>query len=201
MHAPNAVRLRVVTTIFLALGAVPTLAQYVENFTGSLQIVNGQGTYSGTSSGGSGGWSESGSPAVQAQCPANFPVTCSSIQKPDYCCPANNYCAWQDSVVACCPNGKVCSGFAQPITTVWQQQPPATVVVVGAPSKPEGYFGQYCKTLVAVGPGLPTTEAGDCGTILIVEGDAIRATVINWIYAIGMVVGLQILGGLVFMRR
>lgn len=83
MHAPNAVRLRVVTTIFLALGAVPTLAQYVENFTGSLQIVNGQGTYSGTSSGGSGGWSESGSPAVQAQCPANFPVTCSSIQKPD----------------------------------------------------------------------------------------------------------------------
>lgn len=117
------------------------------------------------------------------------------------CCPANNYCAWQDSVVACCPNGKVCSGFAQPITTVWQQQPPATVVVVGAPSKPEGYFGQYCKTLVAVGPGLPTTEAGDCGTILIVEGDAIRATVINWIYAIGMVVGLQILGGLVLMRR
>ena len=90
------------------------------------------------------------------------------------------------------------------------QQTPTTVVVVGAATTnyqqpqttvTQGYAGQYCKTLVAVGPGLPTTQAGDCGTILIVEADAIRAAVVSWIYAIGMVVGLQVLGGVVLMIR
>lgn len=126
------------------------------------------------------------------------------------CCPPDNYCAWQNSVVACCPNGKTCSGYAQPTTTVYQQTP-TTVVVVGAATTnyqqpqtttvTQGYAGQYCKTLVAVGPGLPTTQAGDCGTILIVEADAIKAAVVSWIHAIGVVFGLQVLGGFVLMRR
>lgn len=95
---------------------------------------------------------------------------------------------------------------------MYQQQQPTTVVVAPAAvttyyQQPQttvenqGYAGQYCKTLVAVGPGLPTTEAGDCGTILIVEADAIRAAVVNWMKAIGMVVALQLLGGIVLMNR
>ncbi|GIZ44845.1 hypothetical protein CKM354_000803100 [Cercospora kikuchii] len=197
--------------IFALTASTLVLAQNVENFTGSLQIVNGQGTYSGTSGGGNSG-NAAGSPAVQAQCPANYPVSCTNIQQPYYCCPADNYCSWANSQVACCPNGKTCSGYAQPTTTIYQQQQPTTVVVAPAAvttyyQQPQttvenqGYAGQYCKTLVAVGPGLPTTEAGDCGTILIVEADAIRAAVVNWMKAIGMVVGLQLLGGIVLMNR
>ncbi|KAM3416337.1 hypothetical protein BST61_g7942 [Cercospora zeina] len=200
--------------MFFALTASTlVLAQNVENFTGSLQIVNGQGTYSGTSGGGDGG-NAAGSPAVQAQCPANYPVSCTNIQQPYSCCPADNYCSWANSQVACCPNGKTCSGYAQPTTTIYQpqQQQPTAVVVAPvavttyyqephAPVEPGGYAGQYCKTLVAVGPGLPTTEAGDCGTILIVEADAIQAAVVSWMKAIGMVIGLQLLGGVLFMHR
>lgn len=60
--------------------------------------------------------------------------------RPCSCCPANNYCAWSNSQVACCPNGETCSGWAgggggysptswttywQPTTTEWQ---PTTTV-------------------------------------------------------------------------
>lgn len=31
-------------------------------------------------------------------------------------------------------------------------------------------YAGYCSTLIADGPGLPTTRAGDCGTILVVSG-------------------------------
>ena len=84
MRTSSDVCLRIATSILLALSAAPAWAQNVENFTGSLQIVNGQGTYSGTS-GGSGSGSNnggSGSTAVQAQCPANFPVSCTAISEP-----------------------------------------------------------------------------------------------------------------------
>lgn len=48
--------------------------------------------------------------------------------------------------------GVVTSRVAQPQTT------------------PQGYLGNYCSTQVAVGPNLPTTGTGPCGTILIVAG-------------------------------
>ncbi|USW52029.1 hypothetical protein Slin15195_G053480 [Septoria linicola] len=212
-------RARIASAVALTLSSY-TLAQNVENFTGSLQIVNGQGTYSGTSGGGGGGGGNnnggSGTAAVQAQCPASFPVSCTSIQQPYYCCPSDNYCSWANSIVACCPNGKTCSGYAQnPTTTYYQpttvyQQNPTTVIVAGAATTnyqqpqttvTQGYGGQYCRTLVAVGPGLPTTQAGDCGTILIVEADAVRAAVVSWIQVIGMLAGLHVVGGVVLMRR
>ena len=65
-----------------------------------------------------------------------------------------------------------------------------------------GYAGGgYCSTLVAVGPGLPTTEAGSCGTILIVEADAIRRTVLDAGKMIVMLLALHTVGGLILMRR
>ncbi|KAF7195755.1 hypothetical protein HII31_02890 [Pseudocercospora fuligena] len=197
--------------------AVTPIAQEINNFTGSLQIVNGNGVYSGTS--GDGGSDGTATGAVQAQCPANFPVSCSNIQQPTYCCPSDNYCQWANSVVACCPNGKTCSGSVQaPTTTYYQptstvyQQPGTTVYVAGGggivttqtPVTVEtvGYAGGgYCSTLVAVGPGLPTTEAGSCGTILIVEADANRRTVLNAGKMVAMLLALHLVGGLILMRR
>lgn len=82
MRDSHNVRLRIATTILLALSAAPVVAQNVENFTGSLQIVNGQGTYSGTSGGSGSNNGGTGSNAVQAQCPANFPISCTAIQQP-----------------------------------------------------------------------------------------------------------------------
>ncbi|CAK3880223.1 Hypothetical predicted protein [Lecanosticta acicola] len=175
-------------------------------FTGALAIYGSNGqSYSGTSNGGS---SQAASSAVPAQCPADHPTSCSSIQQPDYCCAANNYCAWANSVVACCPNGETCSGSPE---GAGEAQPSATTVAGGgyvapattvynSPSAAGGYAG-YCSTLTAVGPGLPTTQAGQCGTILIVAADAVQAAVLGWARLVFMIAGLHVLGGLVFLRR
>ncbi|EME84359.1 uncharacterized protein MYCFIDRAFT_210858 [Pseudocercospora fijiensis CIRAD86] len=197
--------------------AATTTAQEINNFTGSLQIVNGNGVYSGTSGGGGSDGTATG--AVQAQCPANFPVSCTNIQQPSYCCPSGNYCQWANSVVACCPNGKTCSGSVQaPTTTYYQeastiyQHPGTTVYVAGGGGivttqspvtvQTVGYAGGgYCSTLVAVGPGLPTTGSGSCGTILIVEADAIRRSVLKAGKMFAMLLALHLMGGLILMRR
>lgn len=77
---------------------------------------------------------------------------------------------------------------------------PAATTVYTSPQTTVGYGG-YCSTLIAVGPGLPTTEAGSCGTILIAEAEAIQAAVLGWTKLIAMLVGLQVVGGLLFLRR
>lgn len=100
--------------------------------------------------------------------------------------------------------------YYQP-TTVYQQQPTVVVVAGGggiitnlSPTTVEviGYAGGgYCSTLVAVGPGLPTTEAGSCGTILIVEADAIKQAVINTAQAVALILSLHLVGGILFAWR
>lgn len=114
-------------------------------------------------------------------------------------------------MVACCPNGKTCSGSVQGgggAATSTYYQPSTTTAYAGggyvAPAgttiQTGGYNG-YCSTLIAVGPGLPTTEQGECGTILIAEAEAIQAAVIKWSKLIAMLVGLQVVGGMMFLRR
>jgi hypothetical protein len=117
-------------------------------------------------------------------------------------------------VVGCCPEGKTCSGAVQgwyQSTTVYQ--PPATTVVVAGGggivtnyqaqpqnTKPEGQYG-YCSTLTAVGPGLPTTQPGACGTILVVEAEAIKQAVLDRIRSIGLILALHVIGGALLYQR
>lgn len=114
---------------------------------------------------------------------------------PSSCCPTNNYCAWADNKIACCPNGCSCTGWSgtyqptsyyapQPSSTrrywrpssthYWQPQStyvaPAAYTPVQSTPAAVGY-GQYCSTLYAHGPNLPTTAQGDCGIILVVNPD------------------------------
>ena len=80
-------------------------------------------------------------------------------------------------------------------TTVYNQ--PTNVVIAGAPivyttqNPVNPVYAGYCSTLIANGPGLPTTRAGDCGTILVVNGaDRLFATAleISGIFVVGPLV-------------
>lgn len=56
--------------------------------------------------------------------------------------------------------------------------------------------GGYCSTLYAVGPGLPTTRQGECGTILVTNGGGVgrRRRGGTWLVgALVVVVGAVIL--------
>lgn len=61
------------------------------------------------------------------------------------------------------------------------------------------YNGVYCSTLYAKGPGLPTTRAGDCGTILVVN-KAARSVRALGVFALPLMI-LHILGGLLLHLR
>ncbi|WPH00272.1 Hypothetical protein R9X50_00309600 [Acrodontium crateriforme] len=168
-----------------------------------------------------------GTAAVPAVCPADHPLSCSSIGASDYCCPAGNYCAWSNSQVACCPNGQTCSGYIgggggyepttwyqttwqQPTTTYYYQTPTTTVIVAGGGSVTQAgivtlyttaqttkEYNGYCSTEFATGPGLPTTAAGECGTILIVEpSEGTKQARIGI-----LLIGLHIMGNLLFFWR
>ncbi|KAK5174206.1 uncharacterized protein LTR77_001286 [Saxophila tyrrhenica] len=166
-----------------------------------------------------------GSYAVPAQCPADHPIGCSDIGAADYCCPSGQTCQWADSKPACCPNGCTCTGFAgagaggyhatswYATTTEWQPQttyvapaPQHTSYV--APAGAAGGYQQYCSTLYAHGPNLPTTAQGDCGTILVMDPDDVpsgaeggRVKGVGYGRLGVMVGGLQVLGGMLFLRR
>lgn len=72
----------------------------------------------------------------------------------------------------------------QPTTPIATYTEPTAVVVAGATTTtttpiytptPVEVGGGYCSTLYAKGPNLPTTAAGQCGTILVVsEGSLVR---------------------------
>lgn len=66
----------------------------------------------------------------------------------------------------------------------------------GAGGQVQGVQGgqQYCSTLYAHGPNLPTTEAGTCGTILILNAAGKGVVVGRW-----MIVGVWLVAGLVGM--
>lgn len=75
-------------------------------------------------------------------------------------------------------------------------QPQVTTVYGGLIGQGQGQQ-QYCSTLYAHGPNLPTTEAGTCGTILIANTAVRRVGGKRWmvlgLWLTGMVVG----GGIV----
>ncbi|KAF2744658.1 hypothetical protein M011DRAFT_375606, partial [Sporormia fimetaria CBS 119925] len=137
-------------------------------------------------------------PFTEAQdtnfCPANNPVSCSSLGHPDWCCPASYICAAPDfagGLIGCCPEGCSCGGAiaspeTQTVTPHTQtdmvvsthtevEAPGVTVVVVqggrgghGNPALPP--VPTFCSTLYMKGPGLPTVRAGECGNILVLNG-------------------------------
>lgn len=110
---------------------------------------------------------------------------------PTRCCPNSYTCAAppnSNGLIGCCPTGNSCGGVVnvQSVTTitlqasqqtdvVYVQPPPTTAVVYANPQSTDtGPYKGFCSTLTANGPGLPTTTEGDCGTILIVSGAAIK---------------------------
>ncbi|KAI6818052.1 hypothetical protein KC340_g11440 [Hortaea werneckii] len=68
-------------------------------------------------------------------------------------------------------------------------------------TSPQAWDGNYCSTLVAVGPNLPTTEAGDCGTILVVESGQTAREILGWARMIGLLLTLNAFGGWLLMIR
>ena len=243
-------------TLWRVLGLLVILSQLI--------VASAQQTITGTYSGafqatinGNGG---SYSPATQATCPANAPVSCINIGQPDWCCPSGNTCGWNSGSVGCCAWGQSCKpstsvstarhrsqpprcqcadpcapcagsnsggqggGYNtwqqstwQPSSTYWQpqqtqtvyQQPttvyeqPATTYVAGGgagsyqtteqaqqhqTTQAQQYNG-YCSTVYEKGPNLPTTAAGQCGTVLILNAQATRTglgglSVATWIVGI-----------------
>lgn len=68
-----------------------------------------------------------------------------------------------------------------------------------------GGYQQYCSTLYAHGPNLPTTAQGQCGEILVMDPNNVpaaagRVGVSYWRLA-GMVGVLQVIGGLLLVWR
>lgn len=134
---------------------------------------------------------------------------------PSSCCPSNNVCSYANGIVACCPQGQTCTGYAQPsqwqpppATTYYQPPTPTTVYAgvaggyIAPAAKPTTVYNnppQFCRTIYAHGPGLPTTQPGDCGTILIVEGGSGRVG-IDW-RTIMIATGMPMLGAMVLAWR
>ncbi|KAJ9635255.1 hypothetical protein H2199_008743 [Coniosporium tulheliwenetii] len=171
-----------------AAAAADAEAQYgnYAPFSGILYIVNADGTQANAASYGS--------------CAAG----CNGLG----CCAAGYACAMAANNVACCPAGQQCQGVVAAAvqtvtvtvnnyvpTTVYNQ--PTNVVVAGVPvvyttQNPGNIvYAGYCSTLIANGPGLPTTRAGDCGTILVVNGaDRLFVTALE-------IFGISVVGPLV----
>lgn len=63
--------------------------------------------------------------------------------------------------------------------------------------KHDDWDGHICATIVREGPGLPRTAAADCGTMLIVAPAEAARMALGWIRLAVMVVGLQVLGGVI----
>lgn len=112
------------------------------------------------------------------------------------CCTADYYCAYggEDNHVGCCPNNEVCDGSIPSVTTTvyattetvaattyTQVEGGTTIYVAGGTTEYVGattteyVYGTtpttICSTLIEHGvKDLPTTAAGQCGVILIVNG-------------------------------
>jgi hypothetical protein len=121
-------------------------------------------------------------------CPASASKSCSSVNQPSWCCPAEYACvapANANGLLGCCPNGNTCGGVVNvaQVTTVTVQAyaaPQPTVVVYHNPDPVQGGF---CATITMDGPGLPKAEQGSCGTILIVSDGT---TLKTWSLGLGL---------------
>ncbi|KAF2089369.1 hypothetical protein K490DRAFT_54982 [Saccharata proteae CBS 121410] len=154
-------------TLFLFHLSTGTTAQQVyAPFSGAIYIIGNNG--------------EQITGASPAQCPSYAESSCSSIGYSDWCCPSGHTCQYFSTtqVCGCCPAGSDCSGTvsAAQVTTVTvtvtayqtvAQQTTEYPAYVQPATTTEGYYNGYCSTLIANGPGLPTTREGSCGTILV----------------------------------
>ena len=61
--------------------------------------------------------------------------------------------------------------------------------------------GVYCSTLIANGPNLPTTVAGNCGTVLVVAPSEGYRIGVGWVKLGIVLTGLQLMGAGLFVRR
>ncbi|ORY12855.1 hypothetical protein BCR34DRAFT_481942 [Clohesyomyces aquaticus] len=141
-------------------------------FSGAIYIVNPNG--------------ESVNAAGANYCPSYASLSCANMGQPSWCCPSSYTCASpanSGGIIGCCPSGSTCGGSVNvaSITTitvqavqqtsfVYVQPQPTTVQVYNVPTtNPVVGQGGFCSTLTMVGPGLPTTAQGECGTILVVN--------------------------------
>lgn len=61
--------------------------------------------------------------------------------------------------------------------------------------------GQYCTTIIAQGPNLPTTAGAACGVALVIApGEAARLA-LGWIKLLGTILALQGVGALLLSAR
>lgn len=150
-------------------------------------------------------------------CPASAPNACSNLNSPNWCCPSGYTCAIPaaaPNLLGCCPVGQSCQGTPSVTTvtvavapvvqqsTVYVAATPtvliqATTVVVQPTKNIVIAAGGYCSTLTMKGPDLPTTAAGSCGTILIVNAaETLRA----W-STLAAIVGSVWIGGYLLAAR
>lgn len=169
----------------IALPEVIPNAQTLQNnapFSGAVYIVNPNGQQVVAQDG---NW-----------CPSTASVSCSNMGQPSWydsqktvilsltgyrCCPANYACVSpgnSNGLIGCCPSGNTCGGTvnvaeihtvtvypSQQTAIVYAQPPPQTTVQ----NHPNPAQGGFCATITMEGPGLPRTEQGQCGTILLVS--------------------------------
>jgi hypothetical protein len=142
------------------------------------------------------------------------------LTTPHSCCPSNTFCQYADNKqVGCCSalqgncKGSLSGGnayqstsqyIAPAATTTWATSQVATQYVGGAvgnynPTTTVVQQGGFCTTIIAQGDNLPTIANARCGTALVVEAGASRSKGREMV--VGVVVGLQILGGWVVLRR
>ncbi|KAF2433373.1 hypothetical protein EJ08DRAFT_694654 [Tothia fuscella] len=88
-------------------------------------------------------------------------------------------------------NGGVFIAGSVPATTVVAAGGGGVVIAVTSTRVAVNYNGNYCSTIFAHGPGLPTTAAGNCGTVLVLNGVG-RVKGVGWrVWGTwGMVLGL-----------
>ncbi|KAK5130715.1 hypothetical protein LTR08_001745 [Meristemomyces frigidus] len=139
--------------------------------------------------------------------------TCAWSNSQVACCPSGQTCAGSVGGVGGYQASTYYQTSAPTVTTEYVQQStyytPATTTVTngGGVVVPAGYTqvttvqtqqyvtGGYCSTLVANGPNLPTTAAGDCGTVLVIApGEGARLG-LGWVKVGMLFMGLQVLGG------
>ncbi|KAF2130653.1 hypothetical protein P153DRAFT_288980 [Dothidotthia symphoricarpi CBS 119687] len=150
--------------------AIPQQFSNNAPFSGAIYIVNPDGSQ------------------VSAQnsnwCPSSASISCSNVNQPSWCCPANYACAIpanSNGLIGCCPSGSSCGGvvnvaqiatvtvYPQETTVVYAQ--PSTVVAYNQPTQVQAGF---CATITMSGPDLPRAGAGACGTVLIVNGGTLK---------------------------
>lgn len=152
-------------------------------------------------------------------CPSNTVCQYSSNHQVG-CCPSGQTCSgsiggsggykptsWYSSYQ---PAPETTTYYQQPTSTYYTPEQQTTAVVVapaGDTAQPTyvktsvQWNGQYCTTIIANGPNLPTTAGAACGVALVVSpGESVRWA-LGWVKLLGTVLALQGVGAVVLRMR